>query len=189
VAGSPCAGSEAAGRTESAAVEMYQFAALMLGDEAEALNLVETTVASVEVDPCADPAAARDLVQNRVLDGALQIMQRHDPASFAEVPPGGAIGGCIEEDTVPLSGTELSDLISGSGRGTLRAWLGRLTQAQRAVFVQRAVMGRSNADTALAMNRHTRPSMWTAEAVSGLFRQALCSLTSSLLHAMPTAQV
>jgi hypothetical protein len=168
---------------------MYQFAALMLGDETEALNLVEHTVASVDVDPCADPGVARGLVQARVLDGALEIMQRQDPASFAEVPAAPQGGGCIEDDTVPLSGTEISELMAGAGRGPLRDWLARLTQAQRAVFVQRAVLGRSNADTAQAINRHAGPSKWTAEAVSNLFRQALCSLATSLLQAAPAVQV
>jgi DNA-directed RNA polymerase specialized sigma24 family protein len=189
VAGSPCAGSDAVVRAESAALEMYQFAALMLGDEAEALNLVESTVASVEVDPCADPGAAKGLVRERVLDGALEIMQRQDPRSFAQVPAADAGSGCIEDNTLPLSGAEIAELVAGSGRGRLRDWLSRLTQAQRAVFVQRAVLGQSNADTAQAINRHTKPSVWTAEAVSNLFRQALCSLASSILHSAPVAQV
>ena len=189
MAGSPCSGSDAVVRAESAAVEMYQFAALMLGNEAEALHLVENTVASVDIDPCADPAAAKGLVQERVLDGALEIMQRQDPASFAGVPVAAQRGGCIEDDAVPLSEVEIAELLAGAGRGPLLAWLERLTRAQRAVFVQRAVLGRSNADTARSINRHSRPSSWTAEGVSDLFRQALCSLASSLLHAAPAARV
>ena len=49
----PCSGqgSEAILKTENAAMEMYRFAALMLGNEAEALSLVENTVATVDVDP------------------------------------------------------------------------------------------------------------------------------------------
>ncbi len=168
---------------------MFQFAALMLGDEAEALNLVENTVASVEIDPCADPSAAKGLVQQRVLDGALEIMQRQDPASFAEIPATDRMGSCLEDDTVPLSGAEIAELVAGAGRGPLREWLARLSRAQRAVFVQRAVLGSSNADTAQAINRHSRPSNWTAEAVSSLFRQALCSLASSLVHSAPAAAV
>lgn len=183
--GSPCSGSEAVVRAESAAVEMFQFAALLLGNEAAALNLVENTVAAVDIDPCADPAAARGLVRERVLDGALEMMHRQDPASFAALPATDAGSGCIEDDTIPLSGAEISELIAGAERGPLRDWLARLSQAQRAVFVQRAVLGSSNADTALAINRHVRPSIWTAEAVSSLFRQALCSLASSLLHSVP----
>ncbi|MFP5226910.1 MAG: hypothetical protein ACLGXA_04725 [Acidobacteriota bacterium] len=168
---------------------MYQFAALMLGDQTQALDLVESTVASVEVDPCADPGVAKGLVRERVLDGALEIMQRQDPASFSQVPAADPTGSCIEDDTVPLSGTEISELVAGAGRGPLRDWLARLTQAQRAVFVQRAVLGRSNAETARAINRHAKPSVWTAEAVGGLFRQALCSLTSAMLQSVPAARV
>jgi len=164
---------------------MYQFAALMLGNEAEALNLVENTVASVDIDPCADPAAAKGLVQERVLDRALEIMQRQDPASFAQVPALASGNSCIEDDSAPLSGAEIANLVADAGRGPLRDWLARLSQAQRAVFVQRAVLGSSNADTARAINRHSQPSNWTAEAVSRLFRQALCSLASSLLQSAP----
>ena len=115
VAGSPCSGSEAVVRAENAAVEMYQFAALMLGDEAAALSLVENTVASVDVDPCADPAAAKGLVRERVLDGALEAMQRQDPAAFAEVPAALQGGGCIEDDAVPLSGAEIAELVAEGG--------------------------------------------------------------------------
>jgi DNA-directed RNA polymerase specialized sigma24 family protein len=189
---SPCTGesTEALVKAESAAVEMYRFAALMLGNEAEALDLVENTVAGVEIDPCADPGAATGLVQQRVLDGALKIMHQQDPASFADLPATDSGGSCIEdESTVPLSRAEISELVSSAGRGPLRDWLARLSQAQRAVFVQRAVLGSSNADTAQAINRYARPSIWTAEAVSSLFRQALCSLASSLVHSAAATQI
>jgi DNA-directed RNA polymerase specialized sigma24 family protein len=169
---------------------MYRFAALLLGDEAQAVSLVENTVAAVDIDPCADPSTAKGLVRERVLDGALEIMRRHDPGAFDHPPAGDPAGSCLEDDaTVPLSGREISELMAGSGRGPLRDWLARLSLAQRAVFVQRALLGSSNADTARAINRHARPSVWTAEAVSNLFRQALCSLASSLMHAAPAAHV
>jgi hypothetical protein len=190
----PCTGQSSGGdaalKAENAAVEVYRFAALMLGSEAEAIELVENTVAQAEIDPCADPCAVQGLVRERVLDGALQIMHRHDPASFSALPATDPAGSCIENDrTVPLTGDEISHLVDGAGRGPLRAWLERLSQAQRAVFVQRAVLGSSNADTARAINRYSKPSIWTAEAVSSLFRQALCSLATSLLHSAPAAQV
>ena len=192
MAEAPCTGQgrEAVLKAENAAVEMYRFAALMLGNENEALELVETTVAQVDIDPCADPSAVKGLVRERVLYGALEIMHRHDPASFTVPSSSPRTDSCIDDDsTVPLSGEEISHLVESAGRGPLRAWLERLSQAQRAVFVQRAVLGSSNADTARAINRYSRPSIWTAEAVSNLFRQALCSLASSLLHSAPAAQV
>lgn len=181
----PCSG-EAVTKTETAALEMYRFAALMLGSEAEAQRLVENSVAAVEIDPCADPYAANGQVRERVIEGALAMMHRQDPASFAEVPVKPGAGSCLEEEA-PVSGEDLSHLLSGAGRGTLREWLGRLTQAQRAVFVQRAVLGRTNADTAQAINRIARPAIWTAEAVGSLFREALCSLASALVQAASAA--
>lgn len=187
----PCSGQsgESLQKAERAAVEMYRFAALMLGDEAEALRLVESTVAAVEIDPCADPGTAKGLVRERVLDGALAIMHRQDPASFGAPPAEEAGAGCIEDDgTAVLSGEQMSELVAGAGKGPLREWLARLTQAQRAVFVQRAVLGRTNADTARAINRIARPAVWTAEGVSSLFRQALCSLASALVHSVPATQ-
>lgn len=179
----PCGG-EAVLKAENAALEMYRFAALMLGDETEAQRLVESTVSGVDVDPCADPCAAKGQVRERVIDGALQIMHRQDPASFASLPAGEPASDCLEEPAA-LTDAEMADLVAGAGRGTLRAWLGRLSQAQRAVFVQRAVLGSTNAETAKAINRYARPSVWTAESVGRLFRQALCSLASALTHATP----
>jgi DNA-directed RNA polymerase specialized sigma24 family protein len=185
----PCSGSEAVAKAENAAMEMVRFAALMLGSETEAVRLVEDTVASVDVDPCADPCAAKGLVRDRVLQGALEILHRQDPASFAAVPAAGAASQCLEDDDAePLSGPDLAALMGGNGRRTLRDWLDRLSAAQRAVFVQRAVLGQDNAATANAINRLARPAIWTADAVGRLFRQALCSLASSLVHAMPVAQ-
>ena len=181
----PCGG-DVILKTENAALEMYRFAALMLGSETEAERLIEQTVAGVEVDPCADPGAAKGLVRERVIDGALEIMHRQNPAVFAAVPGADAGSGCLEEDgTAPLSGEQLSHLVEGAGRGPLREWLGRLSQVQRAIFVQRAVLGATNADTAQAINRYARPSVWTPEAVGQLFRQALCSLASALVHSIP----
>ncbi len=174
----PCP--EAVLTAEHIALEMYQFAALMLGSEADALRLVENTVAAVDVDPCAEPVVAETLVRNRVIDGALEIMRRRDPASFSSVPEPSPGAPCIEDDTTPLSRAELSDLIGGAGRSRLRAWLDRLSQAQRAVFVQRAVLGQDNAATAQAISRIAWPSVWTPEAVGILFREVLCSLASSL---------
>jgi hypothetical protein len=184
----PCSGqgSEALLKAENAAVEVYRFAALMLGNEAEALSLVENTVAAVEIDPCADPCAAKGLVRERVLDGALAIMHLQDPTSFAYAPRVDGSGSCFEDDA-PLSGAEISAMLASAGPGHLRDWLNRLSQAQRAVFVQRAVLGSSNAETARAINRLARPAVWTGKAVSSVFREALCSLASSLVHSTQVA--
>jgi hypothetical protein len=189
MAGSPGSDSDGAVKAENTALAMYRFAALMLGSEVEAVRLVESTVAAVEIDPCADPGAAQGMVRDRVLEGALAIMHHQDPASFRAVPEAGAVSSCLEEDeSAPLSGAQICELVAGANRNRLREWLGRLSQAQRAVFVQRAVLGQDNAATARAINRFSRPSIWTPEAVGRLFRQALCSLASSLVHAALAVQ-
>lgn len=188
----PCSGqaTETVLTAEHAAVAMYRFAALMLGSETEALSLVETAVAGVDIDPCADPRTAGGLVRERVVSGALAIMHRNDPASFAQIPEPDPCAPCLQEDdpSSPVSPAELSEIVAGAGRGRFREWLDRLSQAQRAVFVQRAVLGSTNADTAAAINRFAQPSLWTADAVGSLFRQALCSLASALVHATPVPQ-
>lgn len=185
----PCSGSDAVANAENTALEMYRFAAMMLGSEAEAVRLVEDSVAMVEVDPCADPGAANGLVRDRVLQGALEILHRQDPASFREVPAATAATTCLEDDdAAPLSGPELTALVEGAERRTLRDWLNRLPGAQRAVFVLRAVLGQDNAATAHAINALARPAIWTADAVGRLFRQALCSLATSLVHSAPATQ-
>lgn len=185
----PCSSASESVRTaEIAAIETWRFAALMLGSETEALRLIESTVASVEVDPCVDPSTAGGLVRERVLEEALAMMHRQDPASFSELPASSPSSCLDEENATPLSGAELADLVSGSGRSRLRDWLNRLSLAQRAVFVQRAILGQDNAATARAINRFAGPAAWTPDAVGRLFRQALCSLASSLSQTVPVAQ-
>lgn len=185
----PCSStSEAVLNAENAAIETWHFAALMLGSESDAMHLVENTFASVEVDPCADPSIARSLVRDRVLQGALAMMHREDPSSFASIPSASPSPCLRDDEGLPLSGVEISELVSGSGRGRLREWLGHLTYAQRAVFVQRAILGQDNAATASAINRISRSAIWTPEAVGSLFRQALCSLASLFSHAIPVTQ-
>ena len=85
MAESPCSGQsgEALKKAETAAIEMYRFAALMLGDEAEALRLVEDTVATVEIDPCTDPRAAKGLVRERVLATIVRLLGSGIPGNQA----------------------------------------------------------------------------------------------------------
>jgi len=55
----------------------------------------------------------------------------------------------------------------------------------RTIYVLRAVAGFSAPDTAALLAAHGGPraSGWSADAVRELFRQALCSLASQLIHA------
>lgn len=176
---------------ENAALELFQIAALLLGNETEALGLVEATIAEVEIDPCADASAAGEIAQQRLVEGAIRRMDEQDPKAFAlDAEPAGP-AGCIEDDDITAAGlspAKLADLIGGSGRDRLRRWLDQLPLAQRAIFVQRAVLGRDNTRTANTILESLSASAgWNAERVSQMFRQALCSLANSLVHAASMA--
>jgi DNA-directed RNA polymerase specialized sigma24 family protein len=168
---------------ESAARELYQTAALFVGDENEAMQLVEQTVAGVEMDPCADGDAARsaasqDLVQRALARvAALRRAQMHPSAAVD-------LGGCVETDELSAAGVtreQLEGLLSGAGRTRMRQWLEGLGPVERSVFVLRAVLGRSEAESERLLQQATGDP-WTEAHVGGAYRAALCSLASALVH-------
>lgn len=168
---------------ESAARELYQTAALFVGDEGEAMHLVEQTVANVEMDPCADgdaarTAASRDLVQRALARVAsLRPAQMHPMAAVD-------LGGCVETDELSAAGVtreQLEGMLSGGGRTRMRQWLEGLGPVERSVFVLRAVLGRSGAQSSQLLQQATGDP-WTEGHVGGAYRAALCSLASSLVH-------
>jgi hypothetical protein len=180
---------------QDTAAKLFQTAALLLGDEAEAVALVEETIAGVEVDPCADAVNAQMLVQNQLVQAAVQKLSQLEPGSFSVADTGqGSGASCIEGDDLSASGIspeQLSYLLEGEGRQQLRDWLEHLPAALRTVFVERAMLGQDNAATAanLKAGGGESASGWTPERVSEVFRQALCSLATSLIHAGTVAHV
>jgi hypothetical protein len=178
-------------RAQDTAVELYKLAALMLGDEGEALELVESTVADVEVDPCAEEDGAVDAARHHLIEAAVARMNRANPKAFAVPAPTGGPASCIEDDDLAAAGisaAQIAELINGAanvaGSGDrLRTWLNELPLAQRAIFVQRAVLGWDNGVTAAALANGvgTQPG-WSAAQVGESFRQALCSLANALVH-------
>jgi DNA-directed RNA polymerase specialized sigma24 family protein len=175
-----CAG--AGLKAQDTAIELYQLAALMLGDEADALSLVEQTVSQAEIDPCEQAEAAVDVARRQLIAAAVVKMKQADPAAF--VAPAGSSSNehdiCIQDDDLSAAGitpAELAQMVSGAGRDELRVWLEKLPLAQRAIFVQRAVLGWDNGATA-----ETLGAGWQPQQVSDVFRQALCSLANSLVH-------
>jgi hypothetical protein len=67
----------------------------------------------------------------------------------------------------------------------VRNWLQSLPPTLRTIYVLRAVAGFTAVETADLLASHGGPlaAEWDAEAVRELFRQALCSLASQLIHA------
>jgi DNA-directed RNA polymerase specialized sigma24 family protein len=168
---------------ELVARELYQTAALFVGDEGEAMQLVEQTVANIEMDPCADGDAARSAASHALIQRALGRVAALRPA---QMHPSAAadLGGCVETDDLSAAGItreQLEGLLAGSDRTRMRQWLESLGPVERSVFVLRAVLGRNGSESAQLL-RQTTGDSWTETHVGGAYRAALCSLTSSLVH-------
>ena len=183
------AGQAAASTVQDSAMELFQTAAMLLGQEQEAVSVIEEVVAAVESDPCADPLTAHRETREQVIAASLRRLA-HDSrggldagVAADDISP----SSCIESDDLSASGLtpkQLEGLIEGPG-SRLRGWLDQLSPALRAVFVLRAVLGQGNlaAADALRESGSTGAEGWTATKVSLVFRQALCSLANSLVHA------
>jgi hypothetical protein len=173
---------------EDTAMHLFQIAALMLGDEEEAVSLVEESVAKVEADPCAEGAIAYAEARNLLVRRAVQRMAGLCPGAFAVPPAKPSDAACIETDDLRaagLTGEQFSALISGAGRAGMREWLDRLAPALRAIFVLRAVAGQDGEQTAESLRQSgaTGAQGWRREQVGTAYRQALCSLATCLMSA------
>jgi hypothetical protein len=169
------------------AVQLFQIAALMLGDEQEAVSLVEESVARVETDPCAEGTIAYAEARSLLVRTAMQRMAGLYPEAFAVPTPQAADAACIDTDDLGaagLTGEQFGALISGAGRAGLREWLQRLAPALRAIFVLRAVAGQDGEQTAetLRQSGARGAQAWRRDQVGTAYRQALCSLATCLMR-------
>lgn len=178
------------------AAELFQLASLLVGDGPSAAPLIESSLSNMEIDPCLDPEAAREQARTHVVRAALGLLAAQSPAEFAARTEGDIGSSCIEDDDLLAAGVSPAQLrgwLEGQGNGELRRelrqWLESLSPLQRVVFVQRAVLGLGNETVARKLDDASGKSntpQWTAQGVSGVFRQALCSLANSLAHAPAT---
>jgi len=173
---------------EDTALQLFQIAALMLGNEQEAVSLVEEVVAKVEADPCAEGTLAYAEARTLLVRTAVQRMAGLYPEAFV-VPASQPVDAvCIETDDLEaagLSGDQFGALISGAGRAGMREWLERLAPAMRAIFVLRAVAGQDGEQTAESLRQSgaTGAQAWRRDQVGTAYRQALCSLATCLMSA------
>jgi DNA-directed RNA polymerase specialized sigma24 family protein len=183
MAGTDCQDGRAA--VHDAAMELYQIAALFSGgDENQAVELVESAVAQTSIDPCADAEASVNATRVNLVETAVARLSQADPGAFDVPASSGNTGGCIEDDDLAstgISASQLAGMLSGPGRRTLREWLNKLPAAQRAIFIQRAILGWDNTTAAASLSKAVS-SNWQPGQVSEVFRQALCSLANSLVH-------
>lgn len=183
-------GSAGMARAEHTALELFQLASLLVGDQEQALQLVEACVRASDLDPCAAEPGAEERVREKLTESALAWMRKRAPESFAVEDSEQTMGGCVETDDLEAAGfssERLAEMLSGGQRQKLRSWLDALPMAQRAVFVLRAVAGRSNQSVAAELSQVSGSAGWTADYVSLMFRSALCSLANQLAHSGATA--
>jgi DNA-directed RNA polymerase specialized sigma24 family protein len=178
------------GSAADAVLELFQLAALFLGNEEEAVAAVEQTVARFQRDPCAEPQAARQEAERQLVDRCIRRAQALYGAleAPAEEEQSGA-PACMETDDVDaagLSSERIAEMLSGPGRERMRRWLDGLPPASRIVFVLRAVLGQRNEEAAASL-RSAGAGPWTAAQAGRVFREALCSLASSLAHTVAPA--
>ena len=151
------------------------------------MQVIESALASMEqIDPCPrDPDAARRQARLGVVRSALETLAADQPASLAtQGLENGSADPCIQDDDLAGAGiteSQLHEWLAREGNPSLqkglRDWLESLPVAQRAVFVQRAVLGQGNEATAgSAADRRRSAAGWTSQEVSQTFRVALCSL-------------
>ncbi len=174
---------------EDSALELFQTAAMLLGQEHEAVSVVEEVVSSASSDPCAEPLLAHREAREMVIVAALRRMGQLPDGGLDAVKAAGSVSesSCIESDDLSAAGVtseQLEAMIAGPGRARLRLWLDKLSPAMRAVFVLRALLGKGNDEAAATLRASGAPGAdrWVAPMVSQVFRQALCSLASLLLN-------
>jgi DNA-directed RNA polymerase specialized sigma24 family protein len=171
---------------QDTASQLFQIAALMLGNQLEAASLVEDTLARVETDPCAEETLAYVEARALLVRTAVQRMAGLHPEAFAVPASQPADSACIETDDLgpaDLTGEQLGALIAGAGRAGMREWLERLAPALRAIFVLRAVAGQDGEQTAESLRQSggIGAQAWRRDLVGTAYRQALCSLATCLM--------
>ena len=165
--------------------ELFQTAALILADQAEAISAFEQAIAASDIDPCADPASAYMHTREVLTKMAVARVVALNPAAFEPETLTPANDVCLDTDdweATGLTAQQLSEVVSGSGRTRLRDWLEHLRPAARVIFVLRAILGKDSATVAATLRGTDVQPGWTSEQVGQVFRGALCSLASSLVH-------
>ena len=173
---------------EMIASGLYSMASMLVGEGEESIRLVEKAIATAEISACESAVEARRSSRLALCRAAIEVLDRREPGCLAFPEGLQHVSTCIEDDDLDAAGVsreELANMMAGPDRDRVRTWLGSLPVELRTVFVLRAVAGFTSPETAelLAAQAGPKAAGWNADAVRELFRQALCSLASQLIHA------
>jgi DNA-directed RNA polymerase specialized sigma24 family protein len=170
------------------AAGLYSLASMLVGEGEDSIRLVETAVAAAMVSACASVEDAHKSSRRALATAAIDLLAERNPEGLAAPEDLEHAVTCIEDndlDAAAEAREAMERMIAGPDRDRVRAWLESLPAALRTIYVLRAVAGFSAVDTAglLAAHGGSLAAGWTPEMVRELFRQALCSLASQLIHA------
>lgn len=170
------------------AAGLYSIASMLVGEGEDSIRLVETAVANAEVSACSSAGETRRASRRALTTAAVELIAERDPESLAGPEGLEHAVTCIDDDDLDAAAEarEAMDRMSaGPDRDLVRNWLASLPAAMRTIYVLRAVAELTAAETAELLETHGGPRAagWNADAVRELFRQALCSLASRLIHA------
>lgn len=173
---------------ERIAAGLYTLASMLVGEGEDSIRMVETTIATVPVTGMRDPGEARRNCRHALCAAAIELLSQRSPEALAAPQNKRSSGGCIDDedlDAAAESRVEFERMIAGPDRDRVRRWLADLRADQRSVFVLRVAAGFNAQESAELLAAHGGPQAaeWTADAVSEVFRLALCSLASQVLQA------
>jgi DNA-directed RNA polymerase specialized sigma24 family protein len=172
---------------EVIAAELYNLASMLVGEGEDSIALVEQAVATADVSASDGATQARKSSRLALSRAALEILERRSPGSLAAPQNLEHVSTCIQDedlDTGEVSSEELAKLMSGPERERVREWLVGLRVEFRVIFALRAVAGFGSPEVASLLAAHGGASAagWTPENVREIYRQALCSLASQVIH-------
>ena len=173
---------------ELIAAGLYNMASMLVGEGEDSIRLVETAIETAELSECEDAVQARKSGRLALSRAALELLARRNSRALAAPKDLAPTTTCIQDDDLDAGGIsteELAKLMAGPQKERVRTWLDGLPAEFRVVFVLRAVAGFTPPEVANLLNAHAGPAAfgWSASEVREVFRQALCSLASQVIHA------
>ena len=173
--------------------ELYHVASMLVGEGEDAIELIERAITNVDLRACINVSDARHKSRLLLAADAVTMLREQDATRTVFIAPVEDSGpaSCIENDDLDAAGVspaELEAMIAGPESHRLRTWLEGLTVQLRVIFVLRAIAGLSSVEVAGLLAEYGGPAAtdWTPSAAGSVFRQALCSLASQLIHATAT---